>query len=147
MNAAQPLERHPQYGPSVLTIPGITDRSVAGNTVGPEVRFTWPKGYVVESFCVTVRSANVVELANTKLRMVDEQPSNLQIDGNAFTIRANVLALVGRAAPLLGLGSQLRWFSFRRLVRAGEVWIFQIENQNAGAIIPWLGFRVAELIG
>ncbi|NBU17518.1 MAG: hypothetical protein EBS48_11030, partial [Actinobacteria bacterium] len=69
------------------------------------------------------------------------------LDGNAFTIRANVLALVGRAAPLLGLGSQLRWFSFRRLVRAGEVWIFQIENQNAGAIIPWLGFRVAELIG
>lgn len=141
------LERFPNAGPIIFTIPGITDVSVNANTVGPEVRWSWPKAYIVEGIWLSTRGATVVEIANTKLRIVDEGPSELSIDGNGFTSRMNALQLIGRSAPLLGVGLQFRWAAFRRLVRAGETWKFQIENQNAGAIVPWLGLRVAELVG
>ena len=143
----KPLERLPDNGPVILTIPGITDVSVNANTVGPEVKWSWPKSYIVEGLWLSTRNPTVIEIANTKLRMVDEEPCELSVDGNGFTTRMSALQIIGRGAPLLGVGVQFRWYAFRRLVKAGETWIFQIENQNAAAITPWLGFRVAELVG
>lgn len=146
------LERLPNYGPVILTIPGITDVAVAANTVGPEVKWSWPKSYIVDALWLSTRDPSVTVIANTKLRMVDEEPCELSVDGNSFTSRMNALQLIGRGPPLIyGAAAvsrrQFRWFSFRRLVKAGETWTFQIENQNGASITPWLGFRVAELIG
>jgi hypothetical protein len=136
------MSRLPDAGPIILTIPGITDVAINAATLGPAVRYIWPKSYIVSAFFLSVRSGVLVELANTRLRMHDDNGSELCADGTGTEVSANALALVGGPLTLFGRRKD-RWQSFRYVVRGGERWTFQIENENAGvAIVPWLGFRV-----
>lgn len=131
------LQRLPAAGPVILTIPGITDVSVAATTVGPVVRYTWPKSYVVSGLWLSTRVPSLTLLSNVKLRMVDATSQEVVSDGRGQVFDVNALSLLGR---------QLRWFSFRRIVHDGDRWQFRITNDNADAVIPWLGFRVEELV-
>jgi hypothetical protein len=135
------MSRLPSAGPLIFTIPGITDAAVAPATVGPEVFFIWPVSYVISGLFLNVRSANQVDLANTRLRMMDDNRSELVSDGVGTEVRANALALVGGPLTLFNARTD-RWQSFRYVVRGGERWLFQIENTGANTIVPWLGFRV-----
>ncbi len=101
---------------------------------GAEVFFVWPRRYVVSGFILGVRSAVAVELANTRLRIVDDSSTELFSDGRGLTVSGSSVALVGLRP---------RFMAFRRPVRPGEKWLFQIINGNGGvAVVPSLLFRV-----
>ena len=135
------MSRLPSAGPIIFTIPGITDVAVPAATVGPEVLFIWPKSYIVSGLFLNVRSALQIDLANTRLRMLDDNRSELVSDGIGTEVRANMMQLVGGPLTLFGARKD-RWQSFRYVVRGGERWLFQIENTGAVPITPWLGFKL-----
>lgn len=131
----------PKSGPLLLSIPGISDVSVAGVTTGALVRYRWPTHLRLGGFTLVTRAGTDVTLAGTRLRMLDDSSQELVIDGNARLSAMNMLALRG----ILPMGRTLhrgRFFAFQRRVSAGDIWGFQIVNDNAGAVIPWLGFQL-----
>ncbi len=131
------LQRLPSAGPVIFTIPGITDVTVNATTVGPVVRFTWPKSYAISGMWLSTRTPTLTTIANTKIRIVDAYSQEVISDGRGQIFDCSALALIGR---------QFRWFAFRRIVHDGDRWQFRITNDNGDAIIPWLGFRVEEIV-
>jgi hypothetical protein len=124
----------PPAGPILLTVPGITDTSIAGATTGAAVQFQWPRPYVLSGLWVNVRGASLIELGLLRLRIQDASRDELVTSGQGNLLTMGCASFMGRQG--------LRWQPFRHEVRAGDRWIFQFTNGNAGAVVPWLGLRV-----
>ncbi len=134
----------PQFGPSLLTIPGIAGVSVPATSSGAEVRYRWPDRYRLAALYFNVRSGDPAELGLASLRMVDEAQQELAVDGFGTAVSVPGLALRGIAQlnSVAAIGG--RWQAFQRIVEPGDIWIFQVINDNAGAIVPELLFRLEE---
>lgn len=110
----------------MLTIPGVSDVQIAAATAGPAVIYQWPRPYVVSSFFLHEReTADPIVLGRMRLRMVDDENNELVIDGQGLT----------NGSPLALIGIRPRWIPFRRVVRAGRRWTFQIINENAAQTV------------
>lgn len=133
----------PQSGPIAFSIPGISGVSVPAATTGAEVKYRWPVTVKLVGIDFCIRSGVNVQLAKTKLRMVDDQNIVLATDGQGNV--ESISGLVNRGIPsffaLVGGG---RVNAFQRIVRQGDIWVFQIINGNGGgvAVVPELFFRV-----
>jgi len=129
--------RIPAAGPILISIPGITGIQIAAATDGAEVVYQWPFPYVVSGFWLgEEETANPIVLGAMRLRIVDEDASELVTDGRANVESLSALAVMGRSP---------RWQPFRRVVCPGRRWTFQILNENAGqTVTPQLYFRVEE---
>lgn len=126
--------RLPGAGAMLLLIPGVSDVAIAGSTVGPAVLYRWPGPFLVSAFWLWEQdTATAAAAANIRLRMQDSARNELVIDGAGTTTNAGALAFCGRSP---------RWQSFRRVVRAGQKWLFQIENTNAFQAVPQLYFKL-----
>lgn len=141
--------RLPSSGPVALVIPGVDGVSVPGSSAGAVVRYRWPRRYKLAGLMLFARSGLATETAGLRLAMGDESSEQLTTDGqNAQTTSAFVpaLALVGGASMLQALMAFApRWHALSRVVNAGDLWMFQVRNLNAGAVVPQLAFRVEEI--
>lgn len=134
----------PRVGPALMTIPGISGISVAGASSGSEVRYRWPAQYRLGALYFALRSGSQVELGNTSLRLVDETQQELAADGFGTAVSVPGLALrgIGQLNTVSPIGG--RWQAFQRIVEAGDIWVFQVLNDNAGPIVPDLLFRLED---
>ncbi len=127
--------RLPGAGPIMLTIPGVSDVAINAATLGPEVFFRWPGPWLVSAFWLGEQNtATAAAIANLRLRMVDSNRQELAIDGQGLI--NNLGGLAGGISP--------RWIPFRRVIRPGQKWLFQIQNRNAFTAIPQLYFKLEE---
>lgn len=135
--SAQVRSRIPAAGPILLEIPGVSNVRIAAGTTGAAVKFTWPMRYVVSGLWLSERlTASPVVTGNINLQIIDDMRNLLTLDGSGALEDVPALALVGRSP---------RWQPFRRVVRAGQRWVFRIRNSNgAQDIIPQLYFRLEE---
>lgn len=142
--------RLPSDGPLVIVIPGVHGVSVGGASSGSVVKYRWPRRYKLAGLMFYARTGLAVDTANLRLAMSDEVNTGLVTDGqNAQTTSTFVpaLALVGGAALQMQLlAFAPRWHPLSRVVEAGDLWTFQVFNNNAGAMVPQLSFRVEELL-
>jgi hypothetical protein len=127
--------RIPGAGPIALTIPGISDTLVAGASLGAEVFYAWPGPYLVSGLWLTDGDGDPASTARLRLRMQDADRTEVISDGRGAVASLPGLAMLGRS---------FRWQPFRRIVRAGQKWLFQIENDNVGDVVPLVYFRLEE---
>jgi len=126
--------RLPAAGPIMITVPGISDVVVTAATVGPEVKYRMPGPYLYSGIWIgDDLAATAAAVANIRLRIQDDSRNELLIDGQGGD-NAGALSLIGR--------SSFRWQPFRRVVRAGAKWLFQLENRNAFDIRALFYFKV-----
>jgi len=139
VNAPRLISRLPGAGPIAIAIPGVTDVTVAAATEGAEVPFTWPRPYLIAGAWLSEElTADPIVTALMRLRIVDDQSTELSVDGLGQEVSVPALSLAGRSP---------RRFAFRRVVRAGQRWIFQVLNRNpAQAVVPQLYFFVEEIL-
>jgi len=134
---ARPVSpRLPGAGPILLTVPGVSDVTIPANTVGAEIFFRWPGPYVWSGIWLGDELvATPAAVAKLRLRMVDDSRNELMIDGRGGLDTAGALSLCGRVP---------RWQPFRRVMRSGQKWLFQVENRNAFDVRPLLYLRLEE---
>ncbi len=126
--------RLPSAGPIMLTVPGISDTVILAATVGPAVLYRMPGPYLYSGLWIgDDLVATAAAVANMRLRIQDDARNELLIDGQGGS-DAGALSLIGR--------SSFRWQPFRRVVRAGAKWLFQLENRNAFSIRALFYFKV-----
>lgn len=137
--------RLPNRGPIAISILGVSFVQVPGASTGAAVRYRWGADYVLDGLDFTTRGGTAAELANTRLRIVDNGQSELFYDGAGFQTAVGGLALrgVGQFGPGGGQGFFGRTCAFQRVVKGGDLWVFQIVNDNAGPVYPYLAFRLA----
>ena len=120
--------RLPQAGPIILTVPGLSDVAIGAGLESPAILFRLPGPYLLSAFWLGEETvADAATVANLRLRMQDSAGNEIFADGQGLLDNAPALALGGRSP---------RWQSFRRVIRAGQKWLFQIENRNAVTAIP-----------
>jgi len=128
--------RIPGAGPILLTIPGLSDVPILASSSSPEVKFAWPGPYLCSGIWLTEETtADPIVIAKLRLRMLDDSRNELAIDGSGAVESMPALAIMGRS---------FRWQPFRRVIRSGAKWVFQIENDNLVTVVPQLYFRLEE---
>lgn len=130
----------PTSGPVAIRIPGISGVLVTANTTGAVVKYRWPQTFKLGGIDMCVRSGSDVDLANTKLRFLDDSNQELAIDGFGTTVSMPMGAM--RGIPGISESFGGRFQAFQRIVRAGDIWVFQIINAGAVDVIPELFFRL-----
>lgn len=131
----------PSFGPIALSIPGISGVSVAASSTGAQVKYRWPATFKLCGIDLCVRSGNDVELAKTRVLMIDDK--NIVLASDGFGNVTTISGLANRGIAPLGRTFGGRVNAFQRIVRAGDIWVFQVTNDNAGvAVVPELFFRL-----
>lgn len=135
----------PSRGPIAFTIPGISGVTVPATTAGAEVKYRWPQDYKLGGIDFCLRSGVQTQMAATRLRMVDASNNAIELatSGTGEDTLRSVNALLMRGINQLGrtFGGG-RFQAFQRIVRQGDIWIFQVFNDNGVDIIPELFFRL-----
>lgn len=135
----------PQTGPIAFRIPGISGVSVPAASSGVQVKYRWPATYKLVGIDMCLRSGSDLELAATSLLMIDDK--NIVLASNGFGTVTRYSPLAGRGVPTLNHSLGGRPQAFQRIVRAGDIWVFQVVNGNAGVdIIPELFFRIESAV-
>lgn len=136
----------PSRGPLAISIPGITGVSVPAATTGTEVRYRWPADYKLSAIDFGVRSGLQLHLANMRLRMTDVHNSAIELASSGSgqdTLRSIEGLLMRGITPIGRTFGGGRFMAFQRVVRAGDIWLFQVFNANAAVdVIPELFFRL-----
>lgn len=135
----------PEDGPLSIRVPGISGVSIPAASLGAEIVYRWPQTMKLAGFYFMVRSAVAIELANTKLRMADD--ASIELASNGFGNVTMMPGLTLRGIAPLGRTFGGRMQSMQRIVRAGDQWIFQVQNDNAAiAVVPELFFMLERMV-
>lgn len=132
----------PEGGALAIGIAGITGVSVNANTTGAAVRFRWPYMTMLTGIDMTVRSGSDADLAGTRLRILDDQGVELASNMQGFV---GMSGLMARGILPLNHTFGGRFVPFQRIVRAGDLWVFQIINANGVAVVPDVFFRLGRV--
>lgn len=148
MNLA--VSRLPKSGPIIISIPGISDVSVAANSRGAAVLYRWPKRYVLSGWILLPTTGLKADASLLSVAMVDDSGNQIISDGQGLSDFSNFvpsLSLSGIGGPfpmMTNWNWSPKWQPLSRIVAAGDTWQFQIGNESAGALVPFLGFRLED---
>lgn len=134
----------PENGPLGIRIPGISGVTVPAATLGAEIVYRWPQTMKLAGLYFMVRSADAVQLANTRLRMADD--ASVELATNGFGTETMMPGLVLRGIAPLGRTFGGRMQAIQRIVRAGDQWVFQVQNDNAVDVVPELVFMLERMV-
>jgi hypothetical protein len=131
----------PHVGPIAISIPGVSGVAIPAATDGAQVRYRWPATYKLCGIDLCVRSGLDTHLANTRLLLIDDK--NIVLCTNGLGTVSSMSGLANRGIAPLNHTFGGRVNAFQRIVRAGDIWMIQVFNDNVGiAIVPELFFRL-----
>ncbi len=87
----------------------------------------WPEDGVIAGLWLGTEAGTDFDLAHLEVAISDAQGQAIVSDSlGGATPFASALALLGEGH---------RWFPLHRIVRAGDVWIFQLRNTHPGPVL------------